>query len=771
MRPTLRFPSSLTSFRPSLICVALATALQAGSAWAVEPFKLVDIRVEGLQRSDAGTVFASLPFRIGDTYTDEKGVAALRALFATGLFKDVRIQIDGSVVVVIVDERSVIGSIDFVGAKEFEKDALVKALKDFGVGEGQPFDKALADRAEQELKRQYLSRSLYGVEVVTTVTPMERNRVNVTFNISEGSAAKIKELRILGNTAFSESSLKDLLELNDGGWLTWYTKANRYSRAKLNADLETLRAYYLNRGYLEFNVESTQVAISPDKQDITITINVNEGQAYTVTSVKLEGEYLSKEDDFKSLVTIKPGEPYRAEAVAETTKAFTERFGTFGYAFARIEARPEIDRVNGRVDLTLVANPQRRVYVRRISVAGNARTRDEVVRREFRQFESSWYDGNRIKLSRDRVDRLGYFSDVNIDTNEVPGTSDQVDLILTIKEKPTGNLLLGAGFSSADKISLTASVKQENVFGTGNYLGLEFNTSKSQRTIVLSTIDPYFTVDGISRAFDLYYRTSSPLNSQGEDYKLVTPGGSVRFGVPFSEYDTVFFGIGYERTEIQGTNNLPDSYFRYREQFGSTSSSVPLTIGWTRDQRDSALVPTRGRFQRVNVDLGLLGDQRYMRANLQFQEYFNPFQRVTLGLNAEFGYGKGLGGRPYPIFKNFFGGGLGTVRGFDQGSLGGVDNLGAYLGGNRRLNINGELYLPLPGTGNDRTLRWFAYTDVGNVWAVSDKMTVDSLRASVGLGVSWVSPVGPLKVSYGTPIKKEPTDRIQRLQFQLGTAF
>ena len=771
MPPTLRIPFRSTAYRPSLISLVLAAALHTGSAWAVEPFKLADIRVEGLQRSDAGTVFASLPFRIGDVYTDEKGVAALRALFATGLFKDVRIQIDGSVVVVVVEERSVIGSIDFVGAKEFEKDVLVKALKDFGVGEGQPFDKALADRAEQELKRQYLSRSLYGVEVVTTVTPLERNRVNVTFTISEGSAAKIKEIRILGNSAFSESTLKGLFELNDGGWLTWYTKADRYSRAKLNADLETLRAYYLNRGYLEFNVESTQVAISPDKQDITITINVNEGQAYTVTSVKLEGQYLAKEEDFKSLVTIKPGEPYRAEAVAETTKAFTERFGTFGYAFARVEARPDIDRANGRVELTLVASPQRRVYVRRISVAGNSRTRDEVVRREFRQFESSWYDGRKIKLSRDRVDRLGYFAEVNIDTNEVPGTADQVDLVLSIKEKPTGNLLLGAGFSSADKVSLTASIKQENVFGTGNYLGLEFNTSKSSRTIVLSTIDPYFTVDGISRAFDLYYRTSSPLNSQGEDYKLVTPGGSVRFGVPFSEFDTVFFGIGFERTEIQGTNNLPDSYFRYREQFGTTSTSVPLTIGWTRDQRDSALVPTRGRFQRVNVDLGIAGDQRYLRANLQFQEYFNPFQRVTLGFNAEFGYGKGLGGRPYPIFKNFFGGGLGTVRGFDQGSLGQVDNLGAYIGGNRRLNINSELYLPLPGTGSDRTLRWFAYTDIGNVWAVRDRMTFDSLRASVGLGVSWVSPVGPLKVSYGSPIKKEPTDRIQRLQFQLGTAF
>ncbi len=593
----------------------------------------------------------------------------------------------------------------------------------------------------------------------------------MTFNVIEGTAAKIKELRILGNSAFSESILKSLFELNDGGWLTWYTKADSYSRAKLNADLETLRAYYLNRGYLEFNVESTQVAISPDKQAITITINVKEGQPYTVSAVKLEGEYLGKADEFKSLVTITPGEPYRAEAVAETTKAFTERFGTFGYAFARVEARPEIDRVNGRVELNLVASPQRRVYVRRISVAGNTRTRDEVVRREFRQFESSWYDGRKIKLSRDRVDRLGYFSEVTIDTNEVPGTADQVDLVLTIKEKPTGNILLGAGFSSADRVSLTASVKQENVFGTGNYLGIEFNTSKSSRTIVVSTIDPYFTIDGISRAFDFYYRTSSPLNSQGEDYKLITPGASVRFGVPFSEFDTVFFGIGFERTEIEGTNNLPDSYFRYREQFGPTSTSVPLTIGWTRDQRDSALAPTRGRFQRVNIDLGIAGDQRYVRANLQFQQYFTPFRRVTLGVNAEVGYGKGLGGRPYPIFKNFFGGGLGTVRGFDQGSLGQVDNLGAYIGGNRRLNINTELYLPLPGTGSDRTLRWFAYTDIGNVWAVDEKATFDSLRASVGLGVSWVSPVGPLKISYGSPIKKEPTDRIQRLQFQLGTAF
>jgi outer membrane protein insertion porin family len=761
----------LSSLRPSLLSLALVAALHAGSARAVEPFVLKDIRVEGLQRTDAGTVFASLPFRIGDTYNDEKGAAALRALFATGLFKDVRIDIDEGVVVVIVEERSIIASIDFVGLKEFDKDTLVKSLKDFGIGEGLPFDKALADRAEQELKRQYLTRSLYGAEVVTTVTPQERNRVNVTFTIMEGTAARISEIRVVGNTVFSEGTLKGLFDLNDGGWLNWYTKADRYSRAKLNADLETLRAYYLNRGYLEFNVESTQVAISPDKQDITITINVKEGQPYTVTAVKLEGEYLGKEEDFKTLVTIQPGEPYRAEAVAATTRAFVERFGTFGYAFARVEPRPDIDRATGQVVVTLTAEPQRRVYVRRINVAGNSRTRDEVVRREFRQFESSWYDGTKIKLSRDRVDRLGYFSEVNVDSNEVPGSQDQVDLTVTIKEKPTGNLLIGAGFSSADKLSLTASIKQENVFGSGNYLGLELNTSKSTRTLVLSTVDPYFTIDGISRAFDIYYRTTKPLNSQGEQYELVTPGTSVRFGVPFSEFDTVFFGLGFERTEIRGSTALPNSFFLYRENFGSHSNSVPLTVGWTRDQRDSALVPTDGRYQRVNFDWGLAGDTRYLRTNLQFQQYWPITKKFTFAVNAELGAGKGLNGRPYPIFKNFYGGGLGTVRAFDQGSLGPVDVTGAYIGGNRRININSELYLPVPGSGNDRTLRLFGYVDMGNVWGENEKLTADSLRASAGLGLSWISPVGPLKLSFGSPIRKRPEDRIQRLQFQIGTAF
>ncbi|MBP6901876.1 MAG: outer membrane protein assembly factor BamA [Burkholderiaceae bacterium] len=759
--------------RPAAVAVAVATllAVAAPAARAVEPFTLEDIRVEGLQRTDAGTVFAALPFRIGDTYTDDKAAAALRALFATGLFKDVRIEIDGRTAVVIVEERPVIESVSFVGLKEFDKDTLVKSLKDAGIGEGLPFDKALVDRAEQEIKRQYLARSLYGAEVVTTITPSERNRVNVTFTMTEGDAAKIREIRILGSSVFSEGTLKGLMDLTTSGWLTWYTKNDRYSRAKLNADLETLRSYYLNRGYLEFGIESAQVTISPDKQDISITITVREGQPYTVTAVRLAGEYLGREEEFKRLVGIKAGEAYRAAAVTDTTKAFTDLFGTYGYAFARVDARPEIDRATGQVALVLVADPQRRVYVRRVDVAGNTRTRDEVVRREFRQLESSWYDGEKIKLSRERAERLGYFKDVTVDTNEVAGTPDQVDLTFNVSEKPTGNLMLGLTFSSADRLALSASVRQDNVFGSGNYLGAEINTSRTSRSLVFSSVDPYFTVDGISRGIDLYYRTSRPYNSLGDQYQIATPGGAVRFGVPFSEYDTVFFGIGAEQTRIGTNTGIPNSYFEYRYRYGANSLAVPFTIGWARDQRDNVLTPSAGKYQRVNLEWSFAGDVRYLRTNLQYQQYFQLWPKFTLGINAELGIGSGFGGRPYPVFKNFYGGGLGSVRVFEQNSLGVIDPTGAYVGGARKLNVNAEFYLPVPGTGNDKSLRVFTFADAGNVWREGERMDTQSLRASAGIGLSWVSPVGPLKMSWGVPLKKLPTDRIQRFQFQIGTAF
>ena len=758
-------------YRPAMVVVAIAAALAAPAAQAIEPFVLQDIRVEGLQRTDPGTVFAALPFRVGDTYTDDKAAAALRSLFATGLFKDVRIEVEGRIAVLIVEERPVIETVTFVGLKEFDKDVLVKSLKDSGIGEGLPFDRALIDRAEQEIKRQYLSRSRDGAAVVTTITPTERNRVNVSFTMTEGDAAKIKAIRIVGAKVFKESELTGLMDLTTSGWLTWYTKNDRYSRAKLNADLDNLRAYYLNRGYLEFNVENAQVTISPDKQDISINITVKEGQPYTVTAVRLDGEYLGKDDEFKQLIGIRAGEPYRAAAVTATTKAFTDRFGTFGYAFARVEARTEIDRANGQVAVVLAADPQRRVYVRRIDVAGNTRTRDEVVRREFRQLESSWYDGERIKKSRERVDRLGYFKDVEVNENEVAGTADQVDLTISVTERPTGNLQLGVSFSSADKLALSASVKQDNVFGSGNYLGLEINTSKTGRSLVFSTVDPYFTVDGISRGIDLFYRTSRPFNSLGDQYQIANPGGAIRFGVPFSEYDTVFFGIGIEQTNIGSSTGIPAQYFNYRQLYGANSTSLPLTLGWARDQRDSAISPTAGRYQRVNVEWSIAGDVRFVRTNAQYQQFFPLWQKLTLGVNGEIGWGIGQGSRPYPVFKNFYGGGLGSVRVFEQNSLGVIDPTGAYIGGARKINLNTELYFPVPGTGNDKSLRIFAFADAGKVWREGEKITADSFRASAGLGLSWISPVGPLKLSWGAPLKKQPTDRIQRFQFQIGTAF
>lgn len=542
-------------------CLRTASAvaalfLVAHAAWAIDPFKLKDIRVEGLQRVEPGTIFASLPVRVGDTYSDEKGTAAIRALFALGLFKDVRLEVSGDVLVVIVEERPSIAEVEFVGTKEFDKDVLKKAMRDVGLTDGRPFDKALLDRAEQELKRQYINKSLYAAEVVTTVTPLERNRVNLTFTVTEGEPAKINEIRIVGTKAFSESKLRDLFDLDTGGWMSWYTKSDRYSRAKLNADIETLRSYYLTRGYLEFRVESTQVAISSNKQDIAITINVVEGDQFVVSGVKLEGNYLGREDEFKSLVTIRSGQAYNVDQVTETTKAFTDYFGKFGFAFARVQSRPEIDRSTNRVMLVLQAEPSRRAYVRRIQVSGNTKTRDEVVRRELRQFESSWYDGDKIKLSRNRVDRLGYFKDVAIETTEVPGSPDQVDLTLNVTEKPTGSLTLGAGFSSNDGLGLMFGINQQNAFGSGNSLGLQVNTSKINRVIVISTTDPYFTQDGVSRTIDLYQRVSRPYLDQST-YALETTGTSLRFGVPFTERDTIYFGGGVERTNIVVGDYLP----------------------------------------------------------------------------------------------------------------------------------------------------------------------------------------------------------------------
>jgi outer membrane protein insertion porin family len=768
---------ALPFIRRSLIGAAVL-ALCAGNALAVNPFVVKDIRVEGIQRTEAGTVFSYLPVRVGETFDDSKATAAIKALYATGFFKDIRLEEENGVLVVLVEERPAISTVDFTGTKEFEKDMLVKALREIGVGETKIFDKASVDRAEQELKRQYLSHGLYGVKITTTVTPIERNRVTIMFNVDEGDAAKIKGINIVGNKAFSDKQLREMLQLSTSGWFTWYSKADQYSKQKLTGDLEAIKSWYLNHGYLEASVESTQVSITPDKRDIYLTINVTEGEKYTVSGVKLEGEMFGREDELKGLILLQPGKIYSGDL--QENKLISDRLGTFGYAFANVTANPEIDREKREVAFTFFVDPGKRAYVRHMNISGNTVTRDEVIRREFRQFESSWYDANKVKLSRDRVDRLGYFKDVKVETPESPGTSDQVDVNVIVEEKPTGNFMIGGAFSQSEKFTFTASVSQANFAGSGNTVGVELNTSKFNRTIAFSQTNPYFTDDGISRSFQLYLRTSRPPALNIGSYTVRQTGGNMTFGVPFSESDTVYFGAGLERTEIETDATSPTLYRTFVSQNGgpadgigkATTNAIPLTAAWGRDTRDSAVTPTRGRYQRANFEIDALGDAKYYRLVYEHQ-WYRPLTRwMTLALRGEFDYGKGIGGKAYPVFKNFYAGGIGSVRGYESSSLGVVDpSFYDAIGGSKRVIGNAELQFPFPGSGTDRSLRWFTFVDGGQVFQEQAKIRPSEFRFSAGIGLSWISPVGPLKLSYAKPLNSLPGDRLERFQFQMGTGF
>jgi outer membrane protein insertion porin family len=769
----------LPSIRRSLIGAAVL-AICSGSAMALEPFVVKDIRVEGIQRTEAGTVFSYLPVRVGETFSEDKSVATIKALYATGIFKDVKLEADGNVLVVILEERPAIAKVEFNGTKEFEKDMLVKALKDIGVGEAKTFDKASVDRAEQELKRQYLSRGLYGVKITTTVTPLERNRVNITFDVDEGDVARIKQINIVGNKAFSDKELKEQLTLNTGGWFSWYTKADQYSKTKLNGDIESLKSWYLDHGYIEMNVDSTQVSITPDKKDIYITINITEGEKYSVSDIKFEGEMFGREEELRSLVLLRKGATYSGKALTATNKLISDRLGTFGFAFANVNANPEIDRDKREVAFTFFIDPGKRAYVRHMNISGNTTTRDEVIRREFRQFESSWYDANKIKLSRDRVDRTGYFKDVTIDTPEAQGTSDQVDVNLTVVERPTGNFQIGGSFSQAEKFTFNAAIQQANFAGSGNTVGLELNTSKYSRTIAFSHMNPYFTEDGVSQSYELYLRTFRPPAVNTGLYTIKQTGGRISFGVPFSETDTVFFGIGLEKANVETDTSSPAYFKKYVRDLGGPASgigsvnaySVPLTAAWARDSRDSAMTPTIGRMQRINLELDTIGESKYYRAVYEHQWYRPLTQKVTLALKGEIDFGHGIGAKTYPVFKNFYGGGIGSVRGYQSSSLGAVDSVsGDALGGASRLIGNAELQMPFPGQGQDRSLRWFGFLDAGQVYQEGQKMRLTELRTSTGLGLSWISPVGPLKLSYAKPLNAKPGDRLERFQFQMGTGF
>ena len=749
------------------------SALLTHSALAFEPFQIKDIRVEGIQRTEAGTVFSYLPVKVGDTMNDEKAAAAIKTLFGTGFFKDVRLEIDGAVLVVVLEERPAIASLEFTGLKAFKPEDLKKALRDVGLAESRIFDRALVERAEQELKRQYLAQGYYAVQVTTTITPLERNRVGVNFAVTEGEIAKIKQINIIGAGAMKEADLLDLLVLRTSGWLTWYTKNDQYSKQKLSGDLETLRSFYLDRGYLEFNIDSTQVSISPDKQDIYITINITEGEKYTISSVKLAGQLLLPEAELTKLVQVKPGDVFSRERMTETTKAISERLGNEVYAFANVNAAPELDKEKRQVAFTVFIDPGRRVYVRRINVVGNTRTRDEVIRREMRQSEAGWYDGDKINKSRTRVDRLGYFDEVTVATPPVAGTTDQVDMEIKVKEKPTGNVLLGAGFSSAEKFTLSGSVQQQNLFGSGKHIGVQVSTSKSNKVYSLSHTDPYFTIDGVSQGFDIYSRKTDTSTLALGSFGADSFGGGLRWGLPVAEDDYVNLGLSADRTTLKVDVNSPVRYQDYVARFGATGNTLLTTVGWQKDGRDSLLVTTKGVYRRAVLELSLPGSTAtYMRATYQHQRFFPLDRKLTLALNGEIGLAKSYGNKDLPFFKNFYAGGIGSVRGFDSSSLGPRDVVNNQpLGGDKRLVGNAELLFPVPGLGRDQSMRLSVFVDAGNVWGYDSKFSLGTLRYSAGVALSWNSPLGPLKFSFANAFNKKIDDKVQRLQFQMGSVF
>lgn len=760
--------------KKTLLSVMIASVF-AAPVLAFEPFTVKDIRVEGIQRTEAGTVFGYLPVKVGETLNDEKAAQSIKALFATGFFKDVRVEVEKDVMVVVVQERPAVATINFVGLKEFDKDVIIKALKETGIAEGRIFDRALLEKAEQELKRQYLTRGKYAANITTTITPLERNRVGINFNIEEGAAAKIKQINIIGAKAFREKELLGLFELTTPGFLTWYTKNDQYSRQKLSADLEKLKSFYMNQGYLEFAVESTQVSISPDKQDVYITANITEGDRYQVSSVKVAGDFSLPEDELKKLVLVKPGDVFSREKLNDTTKAISDRLGKEGYAFANVNAAPEIDKEKRQVAFTIFVDPGKRVYVRRVNITGNTKTRDEVIRREMRQMEGGWYDADKVTASKQRVDKLGFFGEVAVETPAVAGTSDQLDVNVNVTEKPTGSLMLGVGTSSTDKIILSGAISQNNFMGSGNNVSIQVNSAKTYRTYVFSYTNPYFTQDGVSQGFDVYHRTFNTTSTTLAYYSSASTGGAIRFGFPIGEKESIGLGIGLDSTSITTYDQTPQYYKDYVKRFGDTNVSVPVTLSWASDGKDSYFFPTKGTYQRASLEVAVPGgDLTYYRASYQLQHFVPLNSKFTLMLNGEYGMANGYGQSGLPFFKNYYAGGVTSVRGYKASSLGPIytdtaTNIQYRLGGNRRVVGNAELLWTLPGMDKSFRMGWFF--DAGQVYGSDEKVDLADLRYSTGLSAAWISPVGPLKFSIGKPLNKKETDKVEAFQFQMGTTF
>jgi len=807
-----------------IAALILLAAMYAPKALAFDPFVVSDIRLEGLTRVPAGTVFASFPIEKGDRIDRLRAADAVRELFKTGFFNDIQLSKQGDILVVTLVERPAISKLDLVGNKDIKTEDLTKGLREIGLAEGETFDRLQLDRIVQELTRQYNNRGKYSVSIKPEVKELDRNRVAITITIKEGKPAKIRHVNIVGNTKFADEDILEDFESSETGWLSWYSKDDQYSREKLSGDMEKLASYYQDRGYVDFAVESTQVSISPDRRNLFLTANVREGEVYTLSDVKLTGELVLSEDVMRRLIYAKPGEIYSRRKFENSADAMTRVLANVGYAFAEVTPVPQIDKEKRTIGITLLVNPGKRVYVRRVTFLGNERTQDEVLRREMRQLEGSWFSQAAVDRSKIRLQRLGYFKDVTIETPRVAGSDDQIDVTVKVTEQSAGSFQFGVGYSEFQGLITTVALTQRNFLGSGNSIGVTVQNNRYTKRFDFSFFDPYFTDDGISLGYQLSYRKQDySSNTNLAQYTSDIVSAEVLAGIPLTETDTLSLSMGVDRnqlTTVDGVtplslihqlidelgpralspvfhadddgdgdpNDLDDddgipgidalSYGANRRWNVNTWS---MSAGWSRDSRNKFFAPTAGSFQRLGADVALPGsDFEYWKVNYEYGRYFPINNGWSILARGEVGYGDGYGNnRSLPFYQNFYAGGTRSVRGFEDNTLGPSEAFGTGdnaflqpLGGSFKTVGSVELIFPTPFTKADSdTAQFSAFFDVGNVFADYDAFKTDELRASTGLSFKWQAPVGPIIINLVAPLKKKDGDRTESIQFSFGNQF
>jgi outer membrane protein insertion porin family len=756
-----------------LLRILLLLFLVNGSAHAFEPFSVEDIRVEGLQRISAGTVFNYLPVKIGQTMDTAVSVEAITALFKTGFFDDVFMERDGGVLVIFVKERAAISSIKLEGNQDLATDELLEGLRQIGLAEGRVFDRSLLEKVEQELQRQYFSRGKYAVRINTTITPLERNRVGILIDISEGRVARIKQINIIGNHTFSDKELLDEFSLTTPSFFSTFTRSDQYSKQALSADLEVLRTWYLDRGYLNFAVNSTQVSITPDKKDIYITVNLTEGEQYRIKVATLSGELVVPAEEIFPLISINPGDVFSRKRVTEAVDRISSLLGDQGYAFANVNTVPELDEENNEVSLGFFVDPGKRVYVRRINMSGNTSTRDEVLRREMRQMEGGWYSAGKVERSRTRLNRLGFFEAVNVETPSVPGTADQLDVNYSVTETSSGSISAGVGFCQSSGFLFNASVQQNNFLGSGKRVSFTFDNSAVNSVYSFAYVNPYWTVDGVSRGFGAYFRETDASEANLTDYSTDTRGLDVNFGIPINEFDTIRFSAGYKGLDLISNSFSPQEVTDFEDTHGNSFGDLVLTGSWRHDSRNKILFPDSGGLQSIALETTLPGSGlEYYKLDYQQQRFLPLTRNLTLGLKGRLAYGDGYGEyERLPFFENFFAGGMRSIRGFDDNTLGPRDSNNNPIGGSFLTVFNVEVLFPVPFLEDSAGTRLSAFLDIGNVYEDFNAFDAGDFRYSVGLAGLWSSPLGPISVSFGFPLNAQEGDEEQKFQFAVGRFF